>query len=72
MGHIFERIKIFYHVVLKISRLANRIFVKNEICIAGLFSQNSLTSNLVMSNCLLLIVIQNYIGMFDDMLVAFA
>ncbi len=27
IGHIFERISIFYHEVLKISSLKNRIFV---------------------------------------------
>ncbi len=36
---MFERISIFYHVVLKISRLKNRILVIYAIYKAGLFSQ---------------------------------
>ena len=41
MGHIFERISIFYHVVLKITRLKNRILEKDILLyyIAGLFTQ---------------------------------
>ena len=44
-----------------VSRLKNRILVIYAIYKAGLFSQkNVMATNLVMSNCLLFILIQNY------------